>query len=109
VGVVKPRAFKPVNKYGTKRVGGYASKREAAYAAELANRKAAGEVLDWLEQVGIKLPGGSKYVADFLVFMADGTTKIVEVKGMQTDVWRMKLRLLEEARPVLFGMLEVVR
>ena len=106
---MKTRSFKPVNKYGAKRTGHYASKREATYAAELALLKQAGQVAWWLEQVPVKLPGGIKYVADFLVCMADGRTRMVEVKGMQTAAWKLKLRLLEETRPELFAILEVVR
>jgi hypothetical protein len=103
------RKFRPVNKFGAKRTGEYASKREAAYAQNLAEMKAAGEIVDWLEQVPVKLPGKTRYVCDFLVINADGTVRFVEVKGMQTPVWKLKLRLLEEARPEVFARLEVVK
>lgn len=105
----KPRPFRTVSKYRAKRTGEYASRREAQFAAELAVQKQAGVVLDWLEQVGIKLAPGVKYVVDFQVFMADGSVRFVEIKGVQTPVWRIKLKLLEEARPWIFSKLEVLR
>lgn len=103
------RAFKQVSKYRAKRTGVYASKREAEYAASLDLAKRAGHVAYWLEQVPVKLPGGLKYVCDFLVFYADGRVAFVEVKGVQTPVWKAKLRLLEESQPEVFARLEVVR
>lgn len=106
-----PRPFRPVaNKFGAVRTNGYASKREAEYAAELALRKAAtnGDVLDWLEQVPIALPG-TKYVVDFLVLKRDGSVELVEVKGHETPAWKAKMRALAELRPELFKRLVVLR
>jgi hypothetical protein len=97
------------NKFGAKRTNGYASKRESEYAAALQLQKQSGVVLDWLEQVPVRLPGGTKYVVDFMVIARDGSVKFVEVKGMQTQVWRLKMRQLEELRPEIFARLEVVR
>ena len=104
-----PRPFKTVNKYRAKRTGLYASKREAEYAAELQSKKRTGELLEFLEQVPVRLPGKIKYVVDFMLIMADGTVRFVEVKGVETPVYKLKLRLLEEARPEIFKLLEVVR
>lgn len=98
------------NKFGSVRTGHYASKREAKYATELGMRKKAanGDVLDWIEQVPVRLSCG-RYVVDFLVFMRDGSWSLVEVKGFETAAWKMKMRALAEERPELFKMLEVVR
>lgn len=105
------KPFKPVSKskYGNRRTNGYASKREAQYAELLATGKRAGVVLEWLEQVPVKLPGGLKYVIDFLVFYQDGSYAYVEVKGAETAVWKAKMRLLQEARPWIYERLEVLR
>lgn len=103
------RKFRTVNKFGAKRTNGYASKLEAAYAVELATRKQLGEIVDWLEQVPVKLPGNTRYICDFMLIMADGSVRFVECKGMETPVWRLKLRLLEESRPEVFARLEVVK
>lgn len=101
--------FKTQPKYKAIRTGGYASKREAQYAAELERLKSNGEISGWLEQVPVKLPGGIKYVCDFMLIMADGTVKLVEIKGMETPAWKLKLRLLAECRPEIFARLEVVK
>lgn len=85
----------------------YASKAEAKYAEKLAIRKAAGEILGWLEQVPMHLPGGNKYVLDFLVFTADGEVIPVEVKGMETQAYKIKAKLVAEAYPWM--PVEVVR
>jgi hypothetical protein len=84
----------------------YASKAEARYAAALENRKRAGEVLFALEQVPIRLPGGTKYVVDFLVFEASGDVRFIDVKGVQTDAFKIKKREIEALYPF---EIEVVR
>lgn len=103
------KGFRTVNKYSAKRTNGYASKREAAYAAHLGFLKLAGKVSDWLEQVPVKLPGGIKYVVDFMVIEPGGTIRFVEIKGFETAAWKMKLNLLQESRPEIFARLEVVK
>jgi hypothetical protein len=95
-------------KFGAKRTNGYASKREADYAGLLQLQKNTGVVLDWLEQVPIKLPG-TKYVVDFMVIYPGGKVKFVEVKGMETPAWRAKMRALAELRPDVYAMVEVVK
>lgn len=94
---------RPRHKFGAVRteVNGrtYASKAEAAYAAKLALRKRAGQVLFWLEQVPFHLTGGVKYVCDFCVFEADGNVRFVEVKGHETAVWKMKSKQVAELYP----------
>jgi hypothetical protein len=96
------------NKFGAIKENGYDSKAEARYALELGIRKQAknGDVLDWLEQVPIELSCGT-YRCDFLVFFRDGTWKLVEIKGFETDSWKLKKRALEKERPELFARLEV--
>lgn len=68
----------------------YASKMEAAYAAKLHARKAAGEIVGWLEQVPLYLPGGVRYTIDFQIFEADGTVRAVEVKGAESEAWKLR-------------------
>jgi hypothetical protein len=97
------------HKYKARPTGGYASKREAEYADLLRRSKEAGAIEDWLEQVPIRLPGGVKYVVDFLVINADGTVRFVEIKGMATPAWKIKHRTLQETRPWVFSRLEVLR
>lgn len=80
----------------------FMSKKEAEYAMQLDwQKKAKGKdkVLEWVPQVpfqvvlnGIKI---CKYIADFKVTYADGRVEIVDVKGVRTDVYRLKKKLVE--------------
>lgn len=101
------------NKYGAQKTGHYDSKREYAYAVELLMRKQAtnGDVLDWLEQVTIVLQEEPRiaYRADFLVFKRDGTWELVEIKGVETDVWRLKMKLMQVNRPEMYAKLKVIK
>lgn len=78
----------------------YDSKREARYAAELQLRKRAGEVVFWLEQVPLHLPGKTKYVVDFVEFRADGSVRFVDVKGVETETFKLKKRQVEALYPL---------
>ena len=83
------------------------SMREAAYYSELKLRQRAGEVVGWLRQVPIHLPGGTKLVVDFQEFHTDGTVHFVDVKGVVTDVFKIKKREVEFTYPWL--KIEVVK
>lgn len=93
------------NKYGNQvtHVDGirFDSKREARYYTQLKLRQQAGEVSYWLRQVPLHLPGGTRYVVDFLVFYADGRApEYVDVKGRQTQTFRVKKREVEHHYPI---------
>lgn len=75
------------------------SKAEARYYLALKTRVAAGDVVTFLRQVPIHLPGSTKLVIDFVEFHADGTTHFVDVKGMETEQFRLKKRQVEELYP----------
>ena len=77
------------------------SKKEARYYEQLKLRKVAGEVLYWLRQVAVHLPGGTRYVVDFLVFFVDRTREpeYVDVKGRETPMFRVKRREIEHHYP----------
>jgi len=85
------------HKYGAVRVERdgfkFASKKEGCRYDELILLKKAREVLFFMLQPAFYMPGG-KYVADFMVFWADGSITIEDVKGFKTakfkaDVKRM--------------------
>ncbi len=78
----------------------YDSKKEAEYAANLELKKRAGDVVFWLEQVPLKLPGGVVYRCDFQEFRSDGTVAFVEVKGFENQTWKVKKRLVESLYPI---------
>lgn len=89
------------NKYKAQRqtYGGrsYHSKKEAAYAVELDWRIKAGEVKEWEPQHKIELRVNGdlicNYFIDFKVTLIDGSVEYVEVKGFETDLWRLKWKL----------------
>lgn len=106
----KPRA----NKFGAVKTNGYDSKAEAKYAEHLATLKRAGAIVDWLEQVPIRLQDGPlpedriTYRLDFLV-IENARIRLVEVKGFETKEWKLKKQLLRKLRPELYALLEVVK
>lgn len=75
------------------------SKREAKYYQQLQVRVAGKQVLYFLRQVPIHLPGGTKLVVDFQEFHADGSVHYVDVKGRETPVFRLKKREVEHQYP----------
>lgn len=78
------------------------SKREARYYEQLKIRQKLGEVWYWLRQVPLHLPGGTRYVIDFLVFFKDPNLlpEFVDVKGKETKVFRLKKREVEHHYPI---------
>ena len=44
---------------------------------------------------------GTEYVADFILFYPDGTYKIVDVKGRETEVFKIKKKAFQEKYPHL--------
>lgn len=92
------------SKYAAKRteVDGmlFDSKAEASYYLRLKARVLAGEVSYFLRQVAFHLPGKTRYVCDFAEVLADGRIRYVDVKGMQTEVFRLKKRQVEALYPV---------
>ena len=65
----------------------YQSIEEAKYAWGLDMQVRAGEIPLWIPQVAFPLPGGYKYIADFLVFDWKLNFKIIDVKGERTRVY----------------------
>lgn len=76
------------------------SKREAAFYGDLKLLKASGQVSYWLRQVSVHLPGGTRYVVDFLVFYTDGRVEYIDVKGKQTPEFKIKKREIEHHYPI---------
>jgi hypothetical protein len=94
------------SKYGAKRTfyneRWYDSKAEAAHSRKLDWRKEAGEILDIQYQYRIKIAVNGKhwrtYVADFRVVLRDGTIQYQDVKGVSTEVFKMKWDMLHILR-----------
>lgn len=87
------------------------SQAEARRYVELKTLKAAGHVLGFILQPRFILQEGferddeivekMEYVADFLIMWADGRTTIEDVKGVRTDVYKLKMKLFEKRYPKL--------
>lgn len=86
----------------------YDSKLEARYSHKLELAKKNGELLFYLRQVPFDLPGSTKYRCDFAEFWADGTVKFTDCKGVETEVFRLKARQVEEIYGIRINIVKKV-
>lgn len=78
------------------------SKREAEYYSELKLRQKAGEILGFSRQDQFVLDdAGTTYRADFVIYYPDWRYQIVDVKGVKTDVFKLKMAMLRMRYPGL--------
>lgn len=54
----------------------------------------------FLRQVPMHLPGGVKYVCDYLIFWSDGNVSFEDVKGYRTDLYKAKKKIVEAKYPI---------
>lgn len=78
----------------------FPSKAEAKRYIELKALQAKGEITFFLRQVPFHLAGGVKYVCDFMIFWADGSVTIEDVKGMKTTLYIAKKKMVESTYPI---------
>lgn len=78
----------------------FPSLAEAEYYQHNKLRIAAGELQYQLRQVPFHLPGKLTYRVDFLEVYADGRVRYVDVKGVETQEFKMKKSLVEDLYPV---------
>jgi len=85
----------------------YDSALEARHAAQFDLGIETGLIKWWLPQVPFPLPGKNrKYRADFLVIWADGRVSVIDAKGADTQMSKLKRDQVAE----LFGVeVELVR
>lgn len=76
------------------------SKKEGQYYLGLKLRVKAGEVVFFLRQTPLHLPGGVKLVVDFQEFHEDGTVHFIDVKGFKTEQYNAKKRMVEALYPI---------
>lgn len=81
------------------------SKAEARYYDKLKLAQRAGELLFFLRQVPIHLPGNVRYVVDFVEFWAPagdepGDIVWTDVKGVETATFKLKRKQVEELYPI---------
>ena len=72
------------------------SKKEADFYNELKLRLSAGDITGFCRQAEFVLAPNLRYKADFVVFNNDGTSEIIDVKGMQTQVYKDKKKVFED-------------
>ena len=109
------------NKYGNKKTKGFDSAKEWRRNQELEALQRAGEISELNRQVpfvlmpsfaiadkttksGRRTVREIRYIADFTYRLKDGTRIIEDVKGIQTDVFKIKRKLLE--RKIALGVIE---
>jgi hypothetical protein len=82
---------------------GTMNKTEAAYAATLEQRRAAGEVA-WFKFEGVKLrlADNTFYTPDFAVMLANGALEMHEVKGYMQDDANVKIKVASDMYPMRF-------
>lgn len=80
------------------------SRKEARYYQQLKLRVRAGDVKYFHRQVPIHLAGGTRYVVDFVIFEANGRVRYVDVKGRETQVFRLKKREVEHRYPIVIEL-----
>ena len=103
---IKTLFAKGRNKYHAEKSGGYASRKEHRRANELRLMQCAGLITNLREQVsyeiipaqygadGKLIERACSYVADFVYTDENGNTVVEDTKGMRTDVYRIKRKLM---------------
>lgn len=109
------------NKYHNRKTKGFDSAKEWRRNQELEALQRVGEISELNRQVpfvlmpsytiadkttrqGYRTVREIRYIADFTYRLKDGTRIIEDVKGMQTDVFKIKRKLLE--RKIALGVIE---
>ena len=109
------------SKYHNRKTKGFDSAKEWRRNQELETLQRAGEISELNRQVpftlmpsytivdettrqGFRTVREIRYIAEFTYRLKDGTRIIEDVKGMQTDVFKLKRKLLE--RKIALGVIE---
>lgn len=94
------------NKYGVSPVEArtvddivFASKAEAEAYSKLKHLQETGEVTSLELQPAFSFPPGFKYIADFRVTYSDGRVVVIDVKGVETEVFKLKLKCFKYYYP----------
>lgn len=77
----------------------YHSTLEAKYAQDLDWRLKAKDIKSWKRQVKISLDVNGKHICnyyiDFVITHNDDSIQYIEVKGFETQVWKLKWKLFQ--------------
>lgn len=112
LGIKAPeKQTKPKSKYNSKKISvdgiTFDSQAEANYYCQLKILLKAGEIDGFCRQArfviteGKNGEKGTEYVTDFVVFLPGGKYRIIDVKGVKTDVFKLKVKCLREKYPKL--------
>ncbi|KKD53922.1 MULTISPECIES: DUF1064 domain-containing protein [Paenibacillus] len=79
------------------------SKMEGEYYQELLLLKQLGKIKDFVCQPKYILQESPKvtYIADFLVTDLDGSQRVIDIKGVETATFRVKMKLFQVKYPTL--------
>ena len=72
-----------------------ASIHETNRYAELRLMEKAKEVTRFFEQIAFQLPGNIASIADFVILWPDGRYTVEDAKGVRTDVYKIKKKLMK--------------
>lgn len=110
LGVDVPKT-KRKSKYNARKVSvdgiTFDSKAEADFYCRLKLLLRAGQIDGFCRQArfvvteGRNGEKGTEYVTDFIVFYPDGSYRIIDVKGVKMDVFRLKVKCMREKYPKL--------
>ncbi len=78
----------------------FGSRREARYYSDLLLAKKSGELLFFLRQAPLHLPGNVRYVVDFVEFWKNGEVRFVDCKGYATPMYKLKKTQAESVYPI---------
>lgn len=92
------------SKYGNKKASRdglkFDSEKEADYYDDLVLLLRAKEILGFCRQARFSVGGGREYLCDFVVWYID-RTEIIDVKGFETEMFKIKADLFKEKYPGL--------
>lgn len=111
LGINIPPEAKLKNKYHSRKtvIDGisFDSQAEADYYCQLKLLLRAGKIDGFCRQArfivteGKNGEKGTEYVTDFIIFLPNGKYRIVDVKGVKTEVFKLKVKCLREKYPKL--------
>lgn len=88
----------------------YPSIKEAKYAEDLDWRMKAGEIIKWERQISLSLKVNgmliTNYKIDFKEWLKNGDIVYTEVKGFETQLWKVKWELTKAIWPNIEGVEE---
>lgn len=76
------------------------SRKESRYYETLKAFQKTGDLKFFLRQVPFHLPGGVRYIVDFVEFWGNGDVRFVDIKGYFTAISKTKIKIVESLFPV---------